>query len=90
MRIKFSPQRSDDSLVYQWFDETIIANLNGVEETFDFSELPDNREAQIESSIDPCPVIKAERINGELIVTLRTLHGPNAPYEDRFPEDVIV
>lgn len=91
MRIKYSPQRSDVPLSYQFSGETITATMDGKSDTFDFSGLPPGREAIIESALDPCPVLAAERTaDGELIVTLLKHHGPNAPESERFPAEEVI
>jgi len=76
MLIRYSPQRSDRQLSYQFDGETITATLDGETDVFDFSSLPDGEAASIESVLDPCPVLAARRVNGELHVTLLRTIGP--------------
>lgn len=91
MRIKYSPQRSDLPLSYQFSGDIITATMDGKSDVFDFSSLPPGRAAIIDSTLDPCPVLAAERTaDGELRVTLRTHHGPNAPESERFPAEEVV
>jgi len=86
MLIHYSPQRSDRQLSYEISGETITATLDGQTDTFDFSGLPDGAEAvDFQTSLDPCPVLSAKRINGRLEVTLLKFHGPDAPESERFP-----
>lgn len=87
MVIRYSPQRHDRSLVYSFMQPDVIkATLDGVTDTFDFSTLPDGAEAvDIQSTLDPCPVLSAKRVNGRLEVTLLKFHGPDAPESERFP-----
>lgn len=91
MRIKYSPQRSDVPLSYAFSGDIITATMGGKTDTFDFSGLPAGRAAISDSTLDPCPVLSAERTNeGELVVTLRTHHGPNAPESERFPAEEVI
>ncbi len=84
--VKYSPQRSDRTLSYDFNGDTITATLGGEIDTFDFSEMPDGEAAQIESTLNPCPVLEARRVNGHLEVTLLRFHGPKASSEERFPQ----
>lgn len=91
MRIKYSPQRSDVPLSYQFSGDIITATLGGQSDVFDFAALPSGRAAIIESVLNPCPVLAAERTaDGELIVTLLKHHGPNAPESERFPAEEVI
>lgn len=91
MRIKYSPQRSDSSLEYTFSGDIVTATLDGKSDVFDFSGLPASREAIIESTLDPCPVLAAERTaDGELIVTLLKHHGPNPTHDEAFPAEEVV
>jgi hypothetical protein len=76
MLVHWSPQRSDRKITYQVDAETITATLDDQSETFDFSVLPDGEAAEITSVLDPCPVLAAKRVNGELHVTLLRTVGP--------------
>jgi len=90
MRITYTPQRSDVPLSYEFSGETITATQDETTDSFDFAGLPDGREAIIDGSLDPCPVLSAERVSGELIVTLRTHHGPNPTQAEAFPEEEVI
>lgn len=91
MKIIYSPQRSDVPLSYAFSGDIITATMGGKSDVFDLTGLPDGRAAIIDSTLDPCPVLAAERTaEGELIVTLRTHHGPNAPESERFPSDEVI
>ena len=70
MYITYVPQRSDRSITYTFDGEAITATLDGVSDVFDFTSLPDGEAASIESVLDPCPVLAARRVDGELHVTL--------------------
>jgi len=92
MLVRWSPQRSDRLLSYQFVGETIIAALDGQTDTFDFSGLPDGEldVSALETTLDICPVLAARRVNGQLEVTLLKFHGPNAPESERFPEPEVI
>jgi|GEM_PF-2989669 len=91
MRIISSPHRSDVPLSYEFSGDVITATLDGQADVFDFSSLPAGREAIIESTLDPCPVLAAERTAaGELIVTLLKHHGPNPTHDEAFPAEEVV
>ena len=76
MRIAYIPQRTNLDVTYVFDGERITATLGGVSDTFDFSGLPDGEAADIISVLDPCPVLSARRVNGELRVTLLRAIGP--------------
>lgn len=90
MKILYSPQRSDVPLSYSFDGETITASQAGQSDSFDLSGLPDGREAIIESTLAPCPLLSARRESGELIVTLRSHHGAGATEAERFPAEEII
>jgi len=92
MLVRWSPQRSDRSLSYQFSGETITATLDGQSDTFDFSGLPDGEldVSALETTLDICPVLAARRVNGQLEVTLLRFHGPDAPESERFPEPEVI
>ena len=99
MLIKFSPQRNDDKLEYIFKGETITATLNGATDIFDFSTLQEGDEVarneetgqlEIETILPLLPILDAKRENGQVIVTVLTYHGKDAPYEERFPEPLEV
>lgn len=77
MLVRWSPQRSDRQLSYAFPEPDVIeATLDGVTDRFDFSGLPNGEAASIESVLDPCPVLSARRVDGELHVTLLRTIGP--------------
>ena len=92
MRVRWSPQRSDRQLSYQFDGETITATLDGQSDTFDFSDLPDGEldVSALETTLDICPVLAARRVDGQLEVTLLRFHGPDAPDSERFPKPEVI
>jgi len=92
MLIRWSPQRSDRQLSYQFDGETITATLDGETDTFDFSGLPDGEldVSALETTLDICPVLAARRVNGKLEVKLLKFHGPNPTPQEAFPEPEVI
>lgn len=86
MRILYSPQRSDDTIRYNFGPDIIQATYGDQTDTFDFTEMPDGRAENIETSLPINPIIEAWRENGVLHVKLLKFHGPDATEEERFPE----
>jgi len=88
MRITYVPQRTDADVVYMFNGECITATVDGITDTFDFSPLPDGEATSIQSVLDPCPVLAARRVDGELHVTLLRAIGPRPhPQDYETPED---
>ena len=88
MRITYAPQRTDHAISYTFDGERITATMDDQNDTFDFSALPDGEAAEIISTLDPCPVLSAKRVNGELQVTLLRAIGPRPqPQDYETPED---
>lgn len=91
MIIKAVPQKSDRKMTLK-VDvqaEVVTANMNGIEDTFDFSNFGDGEldVSSIETVLPINPILKAKRENGELYLEL--LHwyqDSNAPEEVRFPQ----
>lgn len=84
VRVRYFPCRLDVEYLYRFGDDSITVTSGSNTEIFDFSGLPDGESAEIQSAFDPCPVLAAERANGELIVTLLRPIGPRprpADYE---------
>lgn len=90
MKIKYEPQRSDTELAYSFAGDTVTATLNGQSDAFDFSALPDGATAIISSTLEPCPVLAAARVAGELRVTLRKYHGPRPTQGEAFPVEEVI
>lgn len=63
---------NDNTFEYLIDGEVITATYAGVTDTFDFTDMPDGYVdfLMIETILEYNPIIKAERVNGELIVNL--------------------
>ena len=99
MIVHFSPQRSDDYIIYSFESEKVIVKIGTKIDTFDFSSLQDgdivarNEETgqlEIETTLPLLPILDARRENGVIVVTVLKYHGKDAPYEERFPEPLEV
>jgi hypothetical protein len=100
MRVLYSPQigLTQDRITYRFDGDIIIATYRGVEDSFDFSGMPDGKlqwgvdaPPPITSILEVVPVVDAERRDGVLYVTLLNVIDENSStYEDRFPEWVEV
>lgn len=90
MKIKFSPQINERTLVYSFEEDVVKASLDGIEDIFDFSDMPDgkvgNPHEDIKSILDTQIILSVERVKGELRVELLNFIGFDATYEERFPE----
>lgn len=78
MIIKLSPQvRDRNKIWYEIEHQKITATINGVKDTFDFTDMP-NGELQlhdegndlIESTLDEVPILGARKENGSLTVEI--------------------
>lgn len=90
MKIIYTPQRSDRKAEYSFSGESITATIKDQSDTFDFSEMPDGFADSFDSILDPCPVRSAERINGELTVTLLHWYGADAGEEEKQQREVTI
>jgi len=70
MYVTYVPQRTDVDISYTIDGERITAAVDGVTDVFDFASLPDGEAAEIVSVLNPCPVLAAKRVDGELHITL--------------------
>lgn len=87
MKIFYSPQVSRQRLEYTFEGERVTAFLNGVSDTFDFSELPEGSAEDIETDLPINPIISAKPdADGTLWLELLNFISEDAPEADRFPE----
>ncbi|WP_232244428.1 tail fiber assembly protein [Pseudomonas putida] len=85
MLIKLSPIRSDAPLVVFRFKDQLT--VNGV--ALDFTELQEGASLPPEAVGSSDVLEPIERVNGQLVVTLRLPHAADAPESARFPADII-
>lgn len=76
MRLIYSPQRAGITYSVEVTGEVLMVTVNGQSDTFDFTNMPDGTTEGIDSVLSPCPVLRAERLAGELTVHLIHWHGP--------------
>ena len=86
MKIKLSPVRLDETLAV--FVAADVITANG--QAYDFSQLPEGATLPAEAIESDHFVGTVERINGELILTLRLPHGPNPSQAVAFPQPITV
>ena len=88
-----------DKIVYVIKGESIEVTMDGITDTFDFSEMPNGRlelydeddNLLIESSMDDIPIRSAERVNG--VLTVKLLYRVGIHEKDErllFPEPMTV
>lgn len=96
MMIKYSPQwNSGSTISYSFNGENITVNMDGITDTFDFTNLADGslqiREPQppfsllINTVLPVIPILSAKRENGTLWVVLLNFIDDSATEEERFP-----
>lgn len=79
MKIKMFPQvRTNNKIWYEIQNQKITATINGVSDTFDFTEMPngvlelydDEGRWLVDTELDEVPILGAEKKNGELTVEI--------------------
>ncbi|ASN67955.1 hypothetical protein 9F7_2 [uncultured Caudovirales phage] len=85
MRIKLSPTGDDVQIAVTKSGDKLT--ING--QVLDFSKLPDGATLPAGSIACEWITVPVERVDGDLVVTLRLPHGANAPEAARFPEDIV-
>lgn len=86
MRVLFCPQRSDRRIEYAFGNDTITAEIDGLVDTFDFSQMPDGEATHIKTTLPVNPIISAKRVNGILEIVLLNWLGHDASEEERYPD----
>ena len=81
MKIKLSPMRMDERL--DAYINGDILTVNGI--ALDFRQLQDDEQLPCSAIDSPWIMSDVHRIQGDIHITLRLPHGPNAPHETRFP-----
>ena len=77
----------NDKLDYEIKKDVIRATFNDGKETFDFTDMPDGKAEVIQSDVfDFCPILSAERRDGDLYLELLNFISIDATDEEKFPE----
>ena len=88
IKLNLSPQRSDDEITYAVDGDNFLINGEPHDLSGDWVELePDTEGAPLE----PTGSLRAgerDPETGEITLTVRAPHGPNAPESERFPESI--
>ena len=85
MRIKFSPQRSDEILALTKNGEVLI--ING--EEFDFAPIPEGATLPAHAIQSSWIIGSVERIDGEIVMTVRLPCGKNPSQAQAFPKELV-
>ena len=85
MKIKFSPQRNDEKIIYTFQSDTITATYQEQTEAFDFSNIPNGKLEEVETNLAINPLLSAKKEDGILYVELLNFIGEDATEEERFP-----
>lgn len=86
MKIKFSPQRRNDTLSISKSGDTLT--ING--DSLDLSAIPDGATLPADAIDSEWIVGPVEHIDGELHLTVLLPHGRGAPEAQRFPQPITV
>lgn len=86
MKRRYSPQFSTRRISYAFDGEIITATLDtGESDVFDFTDLPDGRAEEVQTTLPVNPIVSAERVSGELRLELLNFIGLDASEAERFP-----
>lgn len=87
MFVKLTPQYNPNSVIAYVFDgNRITATMDGVTDSFDFSKMSKIDLHQIKTTLPLNPIAQAERVDGELYVTLINYIKKEATETELFPE----
>jgi hypothetical protein len=90
MEVLYSPQRSDNVIVYGFSGDIVSVTLNGQSDIFDFTSMPNGEVKNVTTTLPVNPIVSAERVEGVLRVTLLYFHGVNASHDELFPQWQVV
>ena len=88
MKLKLSPQRSDAEITYAVDGDNFLINGTPIDLSGDWAKLEPDEEGE---PLEPTGNLKAgerDPETGEITLTVRAPHGPNAPESERFPEPI--
>ena len=87
MLVKLTPQYNPNSVITYTFDSNrITATMDGVTDSFDFSKMSKIDLRQIKTTLPLNPIVQAERVDGELYVTLINYIKKEATETELFPD----
>ena len=91
MLIKLTPQYNPEhEIKYTFGQDSFVAEMDGVTDTFDFSRVSELDPRQIKTILPLNPVVQVDRVNGELRLTLINYIDKTATETEKFPEYVEV
>lgn len=85
MQILYSPQKSENIILYKFEQDKIEVTLNGVTDIFDFSDFEDGRMLEVETTLEINPILEVVRESGNLKVKLLNFYDEDATEEVLFP-----
>ena len=89
MKLNLSPQRSDNEVTYSLNGETLTINGNAIDLSGDWVKLEADDEEG--GQLEPTGYLLAgerDPDTGDIMLTVRAPHGPNAPESETFPDPV--
>lgn len=96
MKVYLLPQVNNEIKTNYIFDkESLKISINGITESFDFTNVPngvldmydhDTGKLLIDTSLDPFPIVKAERKDGVLYLELINLIDSDASNQEKFSD----
>lgn len=90
MKLVYSPQRADIPRDLSVDGDVITVTIGGVTDVFDFTGMPDGVTDGVESILTHSPILRAERVAGELTVHLLHWYGADAAEDEKQVREVIV
>jgi len=87
MIIQYSPQVSNRKINYTFEPDKIIAELNGVTDVFDFAGMPDGEAAEIETTLEINPIIRAYKKDGIVHLMLLNFISADAAEIEKYPTE---
>lgn len=86
MKILLSPCFSDKKIEYEFNGQVITASVDGVTDTFDFTDMPDGHLWNVNTTLPINPILEAKKEDGELSVILLKYVGEDATERELFPD----
>ena len=87
MLVQLTPQYNPaHSIKYTFGQDSFVAEMDGVTDTFDFSKVSELNPRQIKTILPVNPVVHVERVSGVLQLTLINYINEEATETERFPQ----